>query len=85
LQSFFTVVEDEVRAWTNRKESFAPQAARVIHSDIERGFIQAEVIKYEDLIQLGNEQKVREEGKLLQKGRDYVVEDGDIINFLFNV
>lgn len=85
LISFFTVGPDEVRAWTNRKESFAPQAARVIHSDIERGFIQAEVIKYEDLIQLGNEQKVHEEGKLLQKGRDYVVEDGDIINFLFNV
>jgi GTP-binding protein YchF len=85
LISFFTVGPDEVRAWTNRKESFAPQAARVIHSDIERGFIRAEVIKYEDLIQLGNEQKVREEGKLLQKGRDYVVEDGDIINFLFNV
>ncbi|MDO9209690.1 MAG: DUF933 domain-containing protein [Deltaproteobacteria bacterium] len=56
-----------------------------IEKRIERGFIQAEVIKYEDLIQLGNEQKVREEGKLLQKGRDYVVEDGDIINFLFNV
>jgi GTP-binding protein YchF len=85
LISFFTVGPDEVRAWTNRKESFAPQAARVIHSDIERGFIRAEVIKYEDLIQLGNEQKVREAGKLLQKGRDYVVEDGDIINFLFNV
>jgi len=85
LISFFTVGPDEVRAWTNRKESFAPQAARVIHSDIERGFIRAEVIKYEDLIQLGNEQKVREEGKLLQKGRDYVVEDGDIINFFFNV
>ena len=85
LISFFTVGPDEVRAWTNRKESLAPQAARVIHSDIERGFIRAEVIKYEDLIQLGNEQKVREAGKLLQKGRDYVVEDGDIINFLFNV
>ena len=85
LISFFTVGPDEVRAWTNRKHSLAPQAARVIHSDIERGFIRAEVIKYQDLIQLGNEQKVREAGKLLQKGRDYVVEDGDIINFLFNV
>jgi ribosome-binding ATPase len=85
LISFFTVGADEVRAWTNREHSLAPQAARVIHSDIERGFIRAEVIKYEDLIQLGNEQKVREAGKLLQKGRDYVVEDGDIINFLFNV
>ena len=85
LISFFTVGPDEVRAWTHRKHSLAPQAARVIHSDIERGFIRAEVIKYQDLIQLGNEQKVREAGKLLQKGRDYVVEDGDIINFLFNV
>jgi GTP-binding protein YchF len=85
LISFFTVGPDEVRAWINRKESPAPRAARVIHSDIERGFIRAEVVKYEDLIQLGNEQKVREAGKLLQKGRDYVVEDGDIINFLFNV
>lgn len=85
LISFFTVGPDEVRAWTNRKESSAPRAARVIHSDIERGFIRAEVIKYGDLIHLGNEQKVREAGKLLQKGRDYVVEDGDIINFLFNV
>ena len=85
LISFFTVGPDEVRAWTNRKEALAPQAARVIHSDIERGFIRAEVIKYEDLIRLGNEQKVREAGKLLQKGRDYIVEDGDIINFLFNI
>jgi ribosome-binding ATPase len=85
LISFFTVGPDEVRAWTNRKDSLAPEAARVIHSDIERGFIRAEVIKYEDLVRLGNEQKVREAGKLLQKGRDYVVEDGDIINFLFNV
>jgi GTP-binding protein YchF len=85
LISFFTVGSDEVRAWTHRKRSFAPQAARVIHSDIERGFIRAEVIKYEDLIELGNEQKVREAGKLLQKGRDYIVEDGDVINFLFHV
>ena len=85
LLSFFTVGPDEVRAWANRRESVAPQAARVIHSDIERGFIRAEVIKYEDLIHLGNEQKVREAGRLLQKGRDYVVQDGDIINFLFNI
>jgi ribosome-binding ATPase YchF (GTP1/OBG family) len=63
----------------------APQAARAIHSDLERGFIRAEVIKYEDLIRLGNEQKVREAGRLLQRGRDYVVEEGDIINFLFHV
>jgi ribosome-binding ATPase len=85
LISFFTVGPDEVRAWTPRKESLAPQAARVIHSDIERGFIRAEVIKYEDLIRLGDEQKVREAGKMLPRGRDYVVEDGDIINFLFHV
>ncbi len=85
LISFFTVGSDEVRAWTPRKESLAPQAGRVIHSDIERGFIRAEVIKYEDLIRLGDEQKVREAGKMLPRGRDYIVEDGDIINFLFHV
>jgi len=85
LISFFTVGPDEVRAWTNQQGSLAPQAAGVIHSDFERGFIRAEVMKYEDLIKLGSEQKVREVGKYLQKGRDYVVEDGDIINFLFNV
>lgn len=85
LISFFTVGPDEVRAWTNRQGSYAPQAARVIHSDIERGFIRAEVIKYEDLVKLGSEQKVKEAGKLMQKGKDYVVQDGDIINFLFNV
>ncbi len=85
LISFFTVGPDEVRAWTNRQGTLAPQAAGVIHSDIERGFIRAEVMKYQDLIKLGDEQKVREVGRLMQKGRDYVVEDGDIINFLFNV
>jgi len=85
LISFFTVGPDEVRAWTNRQGSLAPQAAGVIHSDFERGFIRAEVMKYQDLIRLGSEQKVREVGKYMQKGRDYVVEDGDIINFLFNV
>jgi ribosome-binding ATPase len=85
LISFFTVGSDEVRAWTNRRGSLAPQAAGVIHSDFERGFIRAEVMKYHDLIKLGGEQKVREVGKLMQKGRDYVVEDGDIISFLFNV
>ena len=85
LISFFTVGSDEVRAWNLRKNSLAPQAARVIHSDLERGFIRAEVMKYGDLINLGNEQKVREAGKLLQKGRDYTVEDGNIISFLFNV
>jgi len=85
LLSFFTVGPDEVRAWTNREGAYAPQAARVIHSDIERGFISAEVIKYEDLVNLGSEQKVKEAGRLMQMGKDYVVQDGDIINFLFNV
>jgi len=85
LISFFTVGPDEVRAWTNRQGSLAPQAAGVIHSDFERGFIWAEVMKYQDLIKLGSEQKVKEVGRYMQKGRDYVVEDGDIINFLFNV
>jgi ribosome-binding ATPase len=85
LISFFTVGPDEVRAWTNRQGTLAPQAAGIIHSDIERGFIRAEVMKYHDLINLGSEQKVKEVGRLMQKGRDYRVEDGDIINFLFNV
>jgi GTP-binding protein YchF len=85
LISFFTVGPDEVRAWTNRQGTLAPQAAGVIHSDLERGFIRAEVMKYHDLIKLGSEQKVKEVGKYMQKGRDYVVEDGDIITFLFNV
>jgi GTP-binding protein YchF len=85
LISFFTVGPDEVRAWTNRQGALAPQAAGVIHSDFERGFIRAEVMKYQDLIKLGSEQKVKEVGKYMQKGRDYVVEDGDIISFLFNV
>jgi hypothetical protein len=85
LISFFTVGPDEVRAWTNRHGTLAPQAGRVIHSDIERGFIRAEVMKYNDLIQLGGEQKVKESGRLLLRGKDYQVEDGDIINFLFNV
>jgi len=74
-----------VRAWTNRQGTLAPQAGRIIHSDIERGFIRAEVMKYQDLIKLGSEQKVREVGRYMQKGKDYTVEDGDIIRFLFNV
>ncbi len=85
LLSFFTVGQDEVRAWTVRQGTLAPQAGRVIHSDIERGFIRAEVIKFEDLAGMGSEQKVREAGRLIQKGRDYSVEDGDILNFLFHV
>ncbi len=85
LISFFTVGADEVRAWTIRRGALAPQAGRVIHSDIERGFIRAEVMKYADLAALGSESKVKEAGKLLQKGRDYLVEDADIFHFLFKV
>ncbi len=85
LISFFTVGADEVRAWTVREGTAAPQAGRVIHSDIERGFIRAEVMKFDDLTGIGSEQKVKDAGRLFQKGKDYLVEDGDIINFLFHV
>lgn len=83
--SFFTVGEDEVRAWTVPSNAFAPQAGGAIHSDIERGFIRAEHMHYDDLLSLGSEQKVKEAGKLSLKGKDYRVRDGDILNFLFNV
>jgi hypothetical protein len=85
LISFFTVGEDEVRQWTTRRGSSAPEAAGVIHSDLQKGFIRAEVMKYNDLIALGGETKVKEAGKLYLKGKDYIVEDGDIINIRFNV
>lgn len=85
LMYYFTAGETEVRAWTIRRGLKAPQAAGVIHSDFERGFIMAEVMKFEDLKELGNEAAVRAAGKYHQKGRDYVVEDGDVIFFKFNV
>ncbi|MFH0764445.1 MAG: redox-regulated ATPase YchF [Candidatus Omnitrophota bacterium] len=85
LISFFTVGEDEVRQWTVRRGSSAPEAAGAIHSDLEKGFIRAEVMKYEDLSALGTENKVKEAGKLYLKGKDYIVEDGDIINIRFSV
>ncbi|MCX5789753.1 MAG: DUF933 domain-containing protein [Elusimicrobia bacterium] len=80
LMSFFTVGPDEVRAWAVRKGSTAPQAARAIHTDLERGFIRAEVMKYADLIALGSEAKVKEAGRFSLKGKDYVVEEGDVLN-----
>lgn len=82
---FFTAGEDEVRAWTIRTGTKAPQAAGVIHTDFERGFIMAEVMKFDDLKEHGTEATVKANGKYLQKGRDYVVLDGDIIYFKFNV
>jgi GTP-binding protein YchF len=85
LQAFFTVGPKEVRAWTIRKGMTAPQAAGVIHSDLERGFIRAEVMKYNDYIQLGSEHACKEAGKLGVEGKHYVVGDGDILHIRFNV
>ena len=85
LISFLTAGEDECRAWPLRKGSSAHKAAGKIHSDIERGFIRAEVMRWEDLVKLGSEAKCREAGKLRLEGKEYVVSDGDVINFRFNV
>ena len=85
LISFFTAAPKEVRAWTIRKDSTAPQAAGTIHSDLERGFIRAEVIKHRDYIELGSESACRNAGKLGVEGKNYVVKDGDVIFIRFNV
>ena len=85
LQTYFTVGEKEVRAWTIKTGMTAPQAAGVIHSDFEKGFIRAEVMKYNDYTTLGSELAVKEAGKFKVEGKEYVVEDGDIMHFRFNV
>ncbi|MFN5440579.1 MAG: redox-regulated ATPase YchF [Flavobacteriia bacterium] len=85
LQTYFTAGVKEVRAWTIRKGMTAPQAAGVIHSDFEKGFIRAEVMKYYDYIQYGSESAVKDAGKFKVEGKEYVVEDGDIMHFRFNV
>jgi GTP-binding protein YchF len=85
LITYFTAGEKEVRAWTIHRGDKAPQAAGVIHTDFERGFIRAEVIKYDDFVQLGSEQAVKEAGKMKVEGKEYVVGDGDIMHFRFNV
>lgn len=85
LISFFTVGEDEVKAWTIDRGLMAKEAAGKIHSDIERGFIRAEVVKYRDMAELGSMNKVKEKGLFKLEGKEYLVEDGDIINFRFNV
>jgi len=85
LQTYFTAGVKEVRAWTIGKGWTAPQAAGVIHSDFEKGFIRAEVIKYEDFVKFGSEAKVKEAGKLAVEGKEYIVQDGDMMNFRFNV
>ena len=85
LETFFTSGPKESRAWTIPKDSLAPQAAGVIHTDFERGFIKAEVYNIEDLIEFENEENIKSAGKLRQEGKDYIVNDGDIIFFKFNV
>lgn len=85
LQTYFTAGEKEVRAWTFPKGALAPQAAGVIHTDFEKGFIRAEVIKYDDFLKYGSEQACKEAGKMSVEGKEYVVCDGDIMHFRFNV
>ena len=85
LQTYFTVGPKEARAWTIRKAAKAPEAAGAIHTDFERGFIRAEVIAFSDFVNLGGEQKAKDAGKMRQEGKDYVVQDGDIMLFRFNV
>ena len=85
LQTYFTAGVKEVRAWTIPIGSTAPQAAGVIHTDFEKGFIRAEVIKYDDFVSYGSEAKVKESGKLSVEGKEYVVDDGDVMHFRFNV
>jgi GTP-binding protein YchF len=85
LQSFFTVGPDEVRAWTVHRGATAPEAAGEIHTDLQKGFIRAEVVAYEDLVSLGGYAEARGKGKLRLEGKDYVVQDGEILNIRFNV
>ena len=85
LITYFTAGEKEVRAWTIIVGTKAPQAAGVIHTDFEKGFIRAEVIKYDDFVSLGSEQAVKEAGKMGVEGKEYVVGDGDVMHFRFNV
>lgn len=85
LQTYFTTGPDESRAWTFKKGMKAPECAGIIHTDFEKGFIRAEVIKYQDYVTLGSESAVRDAGKLSVEGKEYVVQDGDIMHFRFNV
>lgn len=85
LETYFTVGKDEVRAWTYTKGMKAPECAGIIHSDFERGFIRAEIMNFEDLKHLGDEKKVREAGKMRLEGKEYIMKDGDICHFRFNV
>ena len=83
--SYLTAGEIEVRAWTIKKGTKAPQAAGKIHSDIERGFIKAEIVSYDDLVNCGSMVKAREKGLIRLEGKDYIMKEGDIVDFKFNV
>ena len=85
LQTYFTAGEKEVRAWTVKTGATAPQAAGVIHTDFERGFIRAETIGYDDFIRYKGESGARDAGRLRKEGKDYIVKEGDVLHFLFNV
>jgi ribosome-binding ATPase YchF (GTP1/OBG family) len=85
LQTYFTAGPKEVRAWTIHVGDTAPQAAGVIHTDFERGFIRAQTIAFDDFIAHGGEQGAKEAGRMRAEGKEYVVKDGDVLNFLFNV
>jgi hypothetical protein len=85
LQTYFTAGVKEVRAWTIPVGATAPQAAGVIHTDFEKGFIRAEVISFEDYTTYGSETRVKEAGKMRVEGKDYIVKDGDVMHFRFNV
>ena len=85
LQTYLTTGEKETRAWTITKGTKAPQAAGVIHGDFERGFIAAQIVHFDDLISLGSEAKAREAGKLRIEGKEYVMRDGDVVEWRFNV
>jgi ribosome-binding ATPase YchF (GTP1/OBG family) len=85
LQSYLTAGDKECRAWTIPQGATAPQAAGVIHTDFERGFIAANICKYDDLVRLGSEKAVKEAGLMRTEGKDYVMQDGDVVEFRFNV
>ena len=85
LMSFLTAGEPEVRAWTIKKGTKAPQAAGKIHSDIERGFIRAEIVSYDDLVREGSMNAAKEKGLVRSEGKDYIIQEGDIVLFRFNV
>ncbi|VAV96052.1 GTP-binding and nucleic acid-binding protein YchF, partial [hydrothermal vent metagenome] len=84
LQTYFTAGPKETRAWTIKRGATAPQAAGVIHTDFEHGFIRAETISYDDYVSLGGEQGAKEAGKMRLEGKEYIVQDGDVMHFRFN-